>query len=248
MTAVTDTDLLVPALLSAADELVTGRLSTSLPDGDAAEVYVNQGRVYGVVVRDGSRTLGERLVSNGALSPADLEFALEAQRNDVPGWRIGELVVHLGFVGPDQVQACLAEQMQEMVGWLLSQPPTPWHLRRGSRTRAALAAPLEVVHLLAALGVQLSPRRGPGGLAIPAQAQTHTMTPEDLNAGDVLTMDRSDAMAALHALSDVHEGVADEDDPGSMGSRRGLGKLLSDAVPEPRPEKDKKSRFGRRAR
>ena len=118
----------------------------------------------------------------------------------------------------------------------------------GSRTRSALAAPLEVVHLLAALGVQLSPRPGPGGLAIPVQAQTHTMTPEDLSAGDVLTMDRSDAMAALHALSDVHEDEPDDDDSSSMGGRRGLGKLLSDAVPRPRPEKDKKSRFGRRAR
>jgi hypothetical protein len=246
VTATTDTDLLVPALLSAADAHVTGRLSTSLPDGDAAEVYVNQGRVYGVVVRDGSRTLGERLVSNGALSPADLEFALEAQRNDVPGWRIGELVVHLGFVGPDQVQACLAEQMQEMVGWLLSQPPTPWHLRRGSRTRAALAAPLEVVHLLAALGVRLNPQPGPAGLPIPVQAQTHTMTPEDLSAGDVLTMDRSDAMAALRALTDAQE--EPEDDENWTSSRRGLGKLLADAVPRPRPEKDKKSRFGRRPR
>jgi hypothetical protein len=73
------------------------------------------------------------------------------------------------------------------------------------------------------------------------------MTPEDLSAGDVLTMDRSDAMAALHALSDVHEEDPD-DDSSSMGSRRGLSKLLSDAVPRPRPEKDKKSRFGRRAR
>jgi hypothetical protein len=244
VTATTDTDLLVPALLSAADELVTGRLSTSLPDGDAAQVYVNEGRVYGVVVRDGSRTLGERLVSSGALSSADLEFALEAQRNDVPGWRIGELVVHLGFVGPDQVQACLAEQMQEMVGWLLSQPPTPWHLRRGSRTRAALAAPLEVVHLLAALGVQLKPKPEPSGLPIPAQAQTHTMTPEDLTAGDVLTMDRSDAMAALHALSDAQES---EESP-AMASRRGFSKRLSDSVPRPRPEKDKKARFGRRPR
>ena len=113
---------LVPALLSAADAHVTGRLSTALPDGDAALVFVSEGQVYGVVAHDGSATLGERLVASGVLSGADLETALEAQRTDMPGWRIGELLVHLGFVEPEQVQDCLHEQMREMLAWLLTQP------------------------------------------------------------------------------------------------------------------------------
>ena len=199
MTTTTDTLLLVPALLSAADHHATGELSTSLSDGDPAQVYVREGQVYGVVVRDGSRTLGERLVGAGALSAADLDFALEAQRHDVPGWRIGELLVHLGFVGPDQVKSCLAEQMQEMLGWLLAQPPTPWRLRRGARTRAAFAPPIDVVWLLGALGVQLRPPTEPAPTppSTPAPYVPPLETPEDLAAGDLVTMDRSDALESI---------------------------------------------------
>ena len=61
MTTATDTLLLVPALLSAADDHATGELSTSLSDGDPAQVYVREGQVYGVVVREAdARMFGRR--------------------------------------------------------------------------------------------------------------------------------------------------------------------------------------------
>src|SRR3954453_19178124 len=161
MSVATETLPLVSVLLSAAEERSTGQLSTTLPDGEPARIYLDQGQVYSVVVRDGGRTLGERLVASVALAAMDLELALAAQSSDVPGWRIGELVVHLGFVGTQQVQACLAEQMEEMLGWLLSQPTTSWRFRDGSHTRAALATRLEVVPLLASLGVPMKPHPVP---------------------------------------------------------------------------------------
>ena len=161
MSVATETIGLVPALMSAADERATGELSTVLPGGDPARIFIEQGQVYSVVVRDGGRSLGERLVASGALEAMDLELALAAQNSDVPGWRIGELVVHLGFVGTAQVRACLAEQMQEMLGWLLSQPPTEWRMRPGSRTRAAFATPLDVQPLLSGLGFHARPQPVP---------------------------------------------------------------------------------------
>lgn len=236
-----DTLDLVPALLSAADAHVTGRLSTALPDGDPAQVYVSEGHVYGVVAHDGSPTLGERLVASGVLSCADLEMALEAQRTDVPGWRIGELLVHLGFVEPEQVQACLQEQMREMLAWLLTQPSTGWHLRQGARTRAAFAEPIEVTALLAALGVALDPELEPA--ADPSQA-----TVVNLDDGDVRTMDRSDAMAELR---DLNDDAPDEEGAGTDGRRRGLSLWRSsESLPRQRQgkAKDRPTRRGQRTR
>jgi hypothetical protein len=149
-----DTESLVPALLHAADAHETGELSAALPDNGFAQVFLREGRVYGVAVRDGSRTLGELLVTGGYLTVEQLDYALQAQRDDLPSWRIGELLVHLGYVTPQQVQDCLGEQMTEMLGWLLAQPDIRWHLRRGSRTRWAFAPPMDVPWLLDTLGVR----------------------------------------------------------------------------------------------
>ena len=44
--------------------------------------------------------LGVRLMSRGALTPEALAEALEIQRTELQGWRLGELLVHLGYVEP----------------------------------------------------------------------------------------------------------------------------------------------------
>ena len=45
--------------------------------------------------------LGVRLMSRGALTPEALAEALEIQRTELQGWRLGELLVHLGYVELD---------------------------------------------------------------------------------------------------------------------------------------------------
>jgi hypothetical protein len=257
MSVATETLPLVSVLLSAAEERSTGQLSTTLADGEPARIYLDQGQVYSVVVRDGGRTLGERLVASGALDSMDLQLALAAQSSDVPGWRIGELVVHLGFVGTQQVQACLAEQMEEMLGWLLSQPATPWRFRDGSHTRAAFATRLDVIPLLASLGIAMRPHPVPAARvelpplappspAVPAdhlvpeaasEALPESMTepgPADLDA-----MDRTEAMAALRELSDGTE--VDE-----LPEKLTIS-IWRPFLPRQRSAKDKRGRFGRRA-
>lgn len=245
-----DTEPLVSALLHAADAHETGELSTALPDNGFAQVFLREGRVYGVAVRDGSRTLGELLVSGGYLTADQLDYALQAQRDDLPSWRIGELLVHLGYVTPQQVQDCLGEQMTEMLGWLLAQPDTRWHLRRGSRTRWAFAPPMDVPWLLDTLGVRPTkptaeklaalleplapaapaPGRAPRAekaKAEPAPAVEPARAPVDKNrevAGDDEGMVRSDALAAISDLN--ADGEDDDGDPGQRG-RRIMGLLFA---------------------
>jgi hypothetical protein len=249
MSVATDTVGLVPALMSAADERATGELSTVLPGGDPARIFIEQGQVYSVVVRDGGRSLGERLVASGALEAMDLELALAAQNSDVPGWRIGELVVHLGFVGTAQVRACLAEQMQEMLGWLLSQPPTEWRMRPGSRTRAAFATPLDVQPLLSGLGFHARPQPVP---AARVELPPPVGLPDPLSdpLADAVTEAAAEVVASVQptdAIAEVPDhDVATEDPAGAPPEEKLTLSIWRPFLPRQRTGKDKRGIFGRR--
>ena len=161
MSVATETIGLVPALLSAADERATGELSTVLPGGEPARIFIDQGQVYSVVVRDGGRSLGERLIASGALESMDLELALAAQNSDVPGWRIGELVVHLGYVGTRRCRPACRSRCRRCSAGCSASLRREWRMRPGSRTRAAFATPLDVQPLLSGLGFQARPHPVP---------------------------------------------------------------------------------------
>ena len=249
MSVATETIGLAPALLSAADDHVTGELSTVLAGGDHARVFIEQGRVYSVVVRDGGRSLGERLVSAGALEAMDLELALAAQNSDVPGWRIGELVVHLGFDGTAQVRACLAEQMQEMLGWLLNQPPTQWRMRPGSRTRAAFATPLDVRPILSELGLQTRPHPVAAArveLPPPGRSPAHPSEPL-ADAATEAAEAVVEAMERTDAIADVADpNIAGEDEAGATPEEKLTLGIWRPFLPRQRKGKDKRGIFGRR--
>jgi len=102
--------------------------------------------------------LGERLIRKGALDPADLEQALEIQKER--GDKIGKILVDLGFVAPRDVLSTLAEQLQAPLvsgadfPSLLPDLPrvTPRFMRQfqfvplemdESRVRVAMADPLD---------------------------------------------------------------------------------------------------------
>ena len=57
------------------------------------------------------RRLGQILIRRGLLQPADLEKALELQR-ERPGDKVGRILVDLGFIAQRDVLAALAEQME----------------------------------------------------------------------------------------------------------------------------------------
>ncbi|MGB8649046.1 MAG: DUF4388 domain-containing protein, partial [Mycobacteriales bacterium] len=131
-----------------ADGVASGCLHVLAPDGEEARVYLRGGQVYAVQVPGGRPQLGARLVSSGALGPEALAEALEAQRTELQGWRLGELLVHLGYVDQPVVEAFVQEQLREQAGDLLHWTAGTWKFRVNERTREDVAPPTAVEDLL----------------------------------------------------------------------------------------------------
>ena len=100
------------------DGVASGCLHIADGDGDAAKVYLRGGQIYAVQLPGRLTQLGARLVSSGALGPEGLAEALEAQRTELQGWRLGELLVHLGYVDQEVVEAFGHEHIREQLNQL----------------------------------------------------------------------------------------------------------------------------------
>ena len=127
----------------------TGCLHVTDPAGQSAKIYLRAGRVYGVLAPGHRPQLGARLVSSGALAPEALADAMEAQRVELQGWRLGELLVHLGYVDQPVVQAFVEEQVRELLSDVLPWRTGTWKFRVNERTREDVAPPTPVEELLA---------------------------------------------------------------------------------------------------
>ncbi|MDB5478873.1 MAG: hypothetical protein JWM96_1368 [Alphaproteobacteria bacterium] len=115
---------------------------------DEGKVYLRNGRVYAVTVPGTRPTLGARLVTSGALGPEALAEALEAQRTELQGWRLGELLVHLGYVDQPVVEDFVREQVREQTSELLHWTQGTWRFRINHRTREDVAPPVDIEDLL----------------------------------------------------------------------------------------------------
>ncbi len=144
---------LAPLLLDLADDSATGCLVIveDSGDGDEAQLYLKQGLVYAVQVPGRRPQLGSKLVSSGALAPEALADALEAQRTELQGWRLGELLVHLGYVEQSVVEAFVREQVDDAMWDLMRWHNGRWRFRKNTKTREDVASPMEVVALLSKL-------------------------------------------------------------------------------------------------
>jgi hypothetical protein len=142
---------LAPLLLDLAADSATGCLSVSDADGDEALVYLKGGLVYAISVPGSRPQLGAKLVSSGALAPEALSEALEAQRTELQGWRLGELLVHLGYVDQPVVEAFVKEQVHEALWDLMRWGDGRWRFRKNSKTREDVGPPMVVVELLESL-------------------------------------------------------------------------------------------------
>ncbi len=126
----------------------TGCLVIRDADQDEAEIYLRDGAIYAIASSGRSATLGARLMSSGALSPDALADALEIQRQELQGWRLGELLVHLGYVDREVVETYVAEQARDALDHLLARPAAGWKFRRGKKTRQDVAPPTSVSRAL----------------------------------------------------------------------------------------------------
>ncbi|MDQ1748517.1 MAG: hypothetical protein QOD07_2780 [Frankiaceae bacterium] len=140
-----------PLLLSLADEESTGCLHISDAEGDEALIYFRTGLVYAVSVPGRRPQLGAKLVSSGALAPEALAEALEAQRTELQGWKLGELLVHLGYVDQPVVEAFVKEQVNDAIWDLIRWTEGRWRFRKGEKTREDVAPPMRVAELLTTL-------------------------------------------------------------------------------------------------
>ena len=135
-------------LAQLADGAATGCLHVTDGLDATAKLYLRSGRLYAVTVPGDRPQLGARLVSSGSLGPEALAEALEAQRTELQGWRLGELLVHLGYVDQPVVEAFVCEQVRESVSDLLRWPVGTWKFRVNERTREDVAPPSEIAALL----------------------------------------------------------------------------------------------------
>lgn len=131
-----------------ADSSATGCLVVRDQEGDEAEVYLRDGQVYAVSVPGRRVMLGVRLMSRGALTPEALAEALEIQRTELQGWRLGELLVHLGYVELSVVEEFVVEHLKDALTDLLGWPVAAWKFRKNKKTRQDVAPPTPVATLL----------------------------------------------------------------------------------------------------
>ena len=139
---------LADVLIQLADGNASGCLHITSPAGATAKVFLRGGRVYAVLAPGTRPQIGARLVSGGSLDPQALAEALEAQRTELQGWRLGELLVHLGYVDQPVVEAFVVEQVRDALAQLLPWPSGAWKLRINERTRDDVAPPSGVAALL----------------------------------------------------------------------------------------------------
>lgn len=147
---------LASVLTQLADGSASGCLHLTAPDGETAKIYLRGGQVYAVLAPGRRPQLGARLVSGGALAPEALAEALQAQRTEPPGWRLGELLVHLGYVDQPVVEAFVNEQLRDCLSQLLRWRSGAWRLRINERTRDDVAPPAAVADLLADVALRRS--------------------------------------------------------------------------------------------
>ena len=131
-------------LLDLGAQQATGCLTVLDAAAEEAEVYLKEGLVYSVFVPGRRPLLGFRLVSSGDLAPEALAEALEAQRTELQGWRLGELLVNLGYVDRDVVESFVSEQLVDMLGDLLGWQVDTWRFRKNKKARQDVAPPIEV--------------------------------------------------------------------------------------------------------
>src|SRR3954454_10228456 len=142
---------LAPLLLQLADESATGCLHISDAEGDEALIYFKSGLVYAVSVPGRRPQLSGKLLSCAALAPEALADALEAQRSELQGWRLGELLVHLGYVDQPVVETFISEQVHDALWDLIRWHEGSWRFRNNEKTREDVAPPMLVADLLSDL-------------------------------------------------------------------------------------------------
>ena len=122
-------------LLDLATQDATGSLTVTDLSNDMATMWLRDGRLYTISVPGRRALLGSRMVSSGVLTTQALGEALEMQRTELQGWRLGELLVHLGYVNHEVIDDFIGEQLHDMLDSVVDWSIATSEFRNGDRTR-----------------------------------------------------------------------------------------------------------------
>jgi len=171
----------------------------------AVTLYLRSGRLAAGERIGGPLQVGARLVAAG-VAPDHLAEAAAAQAGSLAGWRLEEVLAHLGYVDRGAVEALAREQLLDAVSAVVGATAGSWHFRRGERTRAMLALPVEVPAALA----QVEERRAE------ALALADVLGPEPV----VPRLTQAAAGASDHVLGPLDAALLQ-----AVGGGRDLGEL-----------------------
>ena len=226
-------------VLGLAAQEATGCLVIGDGAGGEGLVWFRDGQVYAVSVPGRRPLLGVRLVTAGAISPDQLNAALEMQRSQMTSARLGEVLVHLRMVNRRVVEAFVLEQQRDMLADLLAWPVHTTHFRNGARTRTDLSPFVDVADLIAQARTRqyhwtqmLAELGGPDIVPIPtdfaplaALAPSETVVLRLVDGVRTLTDIADDCGYTLFEAGDVVRGLI----------AAGLATTATDLLHDPRP-------------
>jgi hypothetical protein len=97
----------------------TGTLILKGKSGSAVVVFKN-GQVIQAATDNLRDTLGNILISRGALTEQDLSRALDSQKKLKGGKRLGQILVEMGIIGQQTLEETIREQIENMIYSLLT--------------------------------------------------------------------------------------------------------------------------------
>jgi hypothetical protein len=117
-------------------------------EGNAARVFFRSGRICHASALGRHVQLGARLLSAGRLTPEALDEALEIQRTELRGWRLGDLLVHLGVIRRGELEGFVREQILDAVFDVLRWTDGTWRFAEGERSDQDIGVHIGVEDLL----------------------------------------------------------------------------------------------------
>jgi tetratricopeptide (TPR) repeat protein len=82
-------------------------------------IFFNDGRICYSSLLNRPDRLGDRLLSRGLITNAQLEEALGLQKTEQEGKRLGDILVYLGYIGKQNLEADISAQIEDAIFYLL---------------------------------------------------------------------------------------------------------------------------------
>lgn len=82
-------------------------------------IFFNDGRICYSSLLNRPDRLGDRLLSRGRITNAQLDEALGLQKSDPEGRRLGDILINLGYISKQDLEADVSSQIEDAIFYLL---------------------------------------------------------------------------------------------------------------------------------